>query len=205
MSEALASESNFIVIGAWNASIIEPKWLKDNFPNIIRSREFGININIGSGSSISYKIDDITLDASNGRLTFAPRELNEENLRYIENLASGIYKRLSHTPIVASGCNFLFQLSPNEVFVYNNVEEHDKLKDFYNEREIIGFTGNEVRHKFSYENHVLTVIYKIDGDVKTIKYNFEYNGAQNLLNAAGSILENYNRSLAYNERLIGVL
>lgn len=205
MSTIIPKQCNFIIIGAWNPAIIQPVWLKSQFPDMIKGEQFGIELETGPVSSFRYDVNNIFISPNSDRLTFIPKEINCDTLSFISKLSISIYKKLSHTPVLAAGCNFVYKLEDNEVFCINNFEQPEKLSEFYENIELKELTSQQIRHKFSFSNHNLNISYNSQGDERTVHYNFDYhlgNNKKNINKATESLNDHYNFSIDLNSKLI---
>ena len=63
MEPLILKESNIIILGAWNLAIINPVWLRNQFPLLIATDEkFEANLISGPVQKIRYKFRDIIID-----------------------------------------------------------------------------------------------------------------------------------------------
>ncbi|MBF0458804.1 MAG: hypothetical protein HQK99_13020 [Nitrospirae bacterium] len=198
MSVPAEEQSSFIVIGSWNPAIINHHWLKKHFPEKIPDA-FSLEVpypTIVSVPRINY--EKILIDPNNGRLVITPKVMNEEIFQYISALALGIYELLAHTPIVASGCNFVFKLEQGEYFKIDEIEQDDKIIDIY---EGLTFTGKSVRHTFGLVDCSVNVFYDYVENDKTLRLNFDYKGTRTVEKATQALVENYKYSLELVDKL----
>ena len=83
MSKPIPKLSNFIAIGAWNPAIIQPQWLKKEFPTQIPS-EFKMQVVAGVVSSFRIEFEkEFIIDPNGGRLVFIPYNLDDTCLKKI--------------------------------------------------------------------------------------------------------------------------
>ncbi len=192
MSKIISEKSNFIIIGAWNPAIIQPEWLKKEFPSLIPDK-FGIQAVSGIVSSFRFEFEKIFLDPTGGRLVFIPKKLDEETLNYIANLSNGIQNRLSHTPIAAAGANFVFSLDENEAFTLDQIETDEQIKNLYLSLKECDFISKSIGHVFSAEDHAITINYDFHGNTKVLQLNYEYKFplTDAMKRAADSLVQNF--------------
>ena len=204
MSIPLPDQSNFIAIGAWNPAIIQPAWLKKEFPDLIPEEKIPIQIVTGSISSFRMEYDKFLLDPSGGRLIFIPIKLDDPTLELIAQLAKEIREKLIFTPISASGCNFAFKLEENESFTIDEFEQIDKIKELYGSLDkSCEFISRGIRNSFSAEDHSINITYEYKGKEKTLRLNYEYKQpSDSMLVAAKAFVENYHHSLKLIDTLI---
>jgi len=203
MSKPLPEQSNFIAIGAWNPAIIQPHWLKKHFPEQIPDT---CKIEVASsGGTTCFRMDyeHVLIDPNNGRLVFIPKTLDETTMRYIADLASGVHDLLKHTPIVAAGCNFVFDLDSEESFTLDDVERNHEIADLYSESGETGqLISKSIRHTFGFADCSMNITYDYVGAHKVLRINFDYKGVRPVENAAQALVGNYKRSLALAAKLI---
>ena len=204
MSKPIPEQSNFIVIGAWNPAIIQPQWLKKEFPDLIPS-EFNMQVVAGVVSAFRIEFpNEFVLDPNGGRLVFIPKKLENKCLRKIASLGRGIQDRLSHTPIAAAGSNFVFQLEQNEFFKHEKTETDDKIKKIYENINGSKLVARSIGHTLSHEDHTVNLKYDFRGTSKMLRVNFDYQHPLNAMKtAADSLVENFHRAEKMCNEFIG--
>lgn len=202
MSKLIPEESNFVVIGAWNPAIIQPAWLKKEFPHLIPDKVI-VKVTAGLVSSLRFDLDKIILDPNGGRLLFIPKKLEEETLNYITELSNGIHDKLKHTPISAAGCNFFFTLDENELFSLDEVEKNDQIMGLYDFLTGYQLVSKSVQHSFSAEDHKISINYDYQGNARVLRINYDYQAPLNpMQKAADSFIKNYRHALELSKELI---
>jgi len=204
MSELLVNQCNLVVIGAWNPAIIQPSWLKKEFPHIIKEDTATIQAVLGSSAPLQFEIEKkVIIASSHSNLTFTPQKVDDETLDFISKLSSGIQEKLPHTPITAAGCNFVFKLGENEYFKIDDLEKNDTLNEFYNNLSLPELTSKNVHHTLAFEDYCLNIRYSYNGRNKIIQYNYDYRQSLPMKKAADSLQKNYDKSTELNSKLIG--
>lgn len=166
MCQLITNECNFIAIGAWNPSIIEPSWLRKQFPTLI-PKQFEILFSFQTKHQLRLEFEKITLIIDNEKLIFVPKIMDKSTLGYITELSVKIHKKLEHTPIKAVGCNFVYKIDNNERFKIDEFINADKLKDFYEDSNLKDMTSKIYRHTFPFADYQLNIIYNCDADKKS--------------------------------------
>jgi hypothetical protein len=203
MSKPIPEKSNFIAIGAWNPAIIQPHWLHKYFSDVVPDSCQIEIASIGGATAIRMVYPNVTIDPNNGRLVFIPKELNEEILKYIADLSSGIRTKLEHTPLIAAGSNFVFQLDENEIFTLDEIEQDQQILELYKELKDPGnIVSKTIKHAFSLQNYSINVTYEYVGRDKKLAINFDYQGANPMKRAAEGLVSNYHRALELSGTLI---
>ncbi len=196
--------SSFVAIGAWNPAIIQPGWLKAEFPQLIGDKR--IPVHFTAGPAVATMVMDLgrfLLDPNGGRLVFVPRTLDEETLLEIQALSKGIYKRLEHTPVSAAGSNFVFQLDENEDFAIEEALECDSSQQIYSEIGLKKCIRRSVQHTFSFEDYNLNItMLKMESE-SMIQLNYDYQSPiDSLVKAADALIENFRHALTVRGKLI---
>jgi hypothetical protein len=204
MSKPIPDQSNFIAIGAWNPAIIQPQWLKKEFPTLIPEK---FNVQIVAGVVSAFRIeflDEFILDPNGGRLVFIPKKLDDKILKKIADLGRGIQNLLNHTPIAAAGCNFVFKLEPNEFFKLEKIETDEEIMGLYENIKDSNLISRSISHALSQEDHTINVTYDFKGQVKHLRINFDYQQPLNAMEvAANALIENFHRACNMCKELIG--
>lgn len=204
MSKIIPEQSNFIAIGAWNPAIIQPHWLKKQFGERIPD-ECGVEIVSAGGLISAFRLNykRIVIDPNNGRLVLIPKEDNKEIYQYLSEIALGIQDKLSHTPIIAAGSNFVFKLESNESFTIDEIEkEPDILKLYDNTHEKDKIISKSIRHTFGHDNYTINIIYESTKAEKLLKINFDYQKQSPMKRAAELLVKNYEYALELNAHLV---
>lgn len=204
MATSIPEKSVFVAIGAWNPAIIQPGWLRAEFPQIIPDQKITVHFNAGPASyALVMDLGKFLLDPNGGRLVFVPKVLDEETLLQIQALSKGIYKKLAHTPVSAAGSNFVFRLDSGEDFAIEEILECAGSQKTYAE---IGFKKcirQSVQHSFSFEDYNLNITFlKAESD-KTIQLNYDYpSPVDSVVKAADALRENYRHALTLCDKFI---
>lgn len=203
MSKQIPEQSNFVTIGAWNPAIIQPHWLRKFFSDMIPDTCQIEIASVGAISAFKMSYPKISIDPNNGRLVFIPKELSEESMKYIAELSLGIQAKLEHTPIVASGSNFVFQLEAGESFTLDEIEQEQQIADLYNKQtEQSKIISKSIRHTFSLKDYSVNITYDYTGSDRLLRVNFDYQGADPMKRAAEGLVANFKYSLDLEKQLV---
>ncbi|GEM_PF-1580098 len=207
MSKPLPEESNLVAIGAWNPAIIQPVWLRRQFPEIITEENVAVQVvSNGAVSSLRMEFTKFFLDPSGGRLIFIPKDFEDATLKVVSDLASGINDRLSHTPVSAAGCNFAFQLEKGETFTLDDVEREESIQKLYHGLSSeCTLVGRGVRHTFSGADCTVNVSYDYSDMGKIIRINFDYQHKPSmtpLKTAAEKFINNFHGAVDIRDSLV---
>jgi hypothetical protein len=201
MAKLDSQKSNFVVVGAWNPAIIQPEWLRKEFPEVV-PETIGIEI-IGPPISIRFDIGDFFLEPLNGRLIFSAKEVNEKTLDSISELSNGIADRLMYTPVSAAGCNFCFSLESKEKFCHDGLEEDGNTKDLADILAGSIIVSRSIQHTYSLDDHNVNIFYDHKGNEKALRINFEYQSPQTAMTEASNMLQkNFETALKLSNQLI---
>lgn len=202
MSQLIPNKSSFVAIGAWNTAIIQPNWLRREFPTLV-PKEFDILFLPGISRLLRFDIKNIFLEPSESSLVFIPKKIDDDTLDFISKLSIGIKKKLPFTPVISAGINFCFKLDENENFNIKDIDNIDESKQIYEQVDLKEIVGKETRHTFSFSNYQLNIIYKINGNSKSIQYNYHYDRDAPIESISKSLKGHYKSSLELNNNLIG--
>jgi hypothetical protein len=204
MSEIITDQCNFIIIGAWNPAIIQPGWLKKQFPQLIKEDKFNIELITGPIATFRFEVNNILISPNNDRLIFTPREVNEACLDFISKISFSIFDKLPHTPVLAAGCNFVYKLKEKESFTISEFKLPEDASKFYKDLELNELTSKQIRHIFSFSDYNLNITYILNAESKNIHYNFDYpiKDTNLIKKASESFKEHYALTLKLNSNLI---
>jgi hypothetical protein len=206
MSHPIPEKSNLVSIGAWNPAILQPNWLRSEFPKIITEDSVGVQVVAGAIYSFRMEFKNFFLDPNGGRLVFIPKDLENHTLELISNLAQGIHEKLKHTPISAAGCNFSFKLERDEKFTIDDLEQEDKVKGLYNCFDHdCSLVERGIRHTFAAPDYRININYDYPDEGKIIRINFDYRTPftpNPMKTAAEKFVENFSKAERIKESLV---
>lgn len=103
-----------VIAGRWNVSIFNPDWLGKN---LFDDKQLGVEFPLDPGLPMRFTGDNTLLLAHSDRVVFGAKEAKEADLTHMEALAVKLLGTLSHTPIIAVGMNFGYEVQPipNEI------------------------------------------------------------------------------------------
>lgn len=205
MGILIPEKSPFVIIGAWNPSIINPTWLKNEFPDLIEEDKFPMTFIPYPFARIQFKIKDILIEPVKGRLLITPIKRNKKIFTFISKLSYGIVDKLPHTPIEAVGHNFTYKLENKQHFLLDQFIAHSKQNKFYTECSLPNFIRSQIKHSFSYPDYRLNISYDNEKDINTISFNYHYDVSitEKTLKAIKELPDNYVRSKELMSKLIG--
>lgn len=201
----LNTESNLVILGAWNIAILQPNWFLKHFKEFKKEEKIPVEFLASTNPRMRFKLNDILICPENGRLTLFPQNNSIENLNFITKISSGVCEKLYHTPITATGNNFIFELEENESHVMDNFLDTEKQNDYYENIGLQNFNNRSFTHSFSFSNYILNIAYNNKLKDKTIlTYNFHYETKtkEAILNAINSLVKNFERASELNSKLI---
>lgn len=106
--ELVLDRCSIVIVGTWNLAIFSPDWVgKRLFPDEPEF-EFGFNFTAEAGAVTFYKMSNVVLVASAGRLGFKPLKNEDAAFNAVEESAKTVLNHLPETPIGACGINFGF-------------------------------------------------------------------------------------------------
>ena len=200
MSVIITEQCNFLIIGAWNPAIIQPGWLKKQFPTLIEGDQFRVELITGPTATFRFEVNSVLISPNNDKLIFIPKEVNEKHLDFISKISFSIFEKLPHTPVFAAGCNFVYKLDDGEAFFISELEPQENALEIYDGMDLKELTSKQIRHGFSFSDHNLNISYNVAGDHKTIHYNFDYplKDVNLIKEASESVKDHYKFTLKLN-------
>jgi hypothetical protein len=192
----LVHDSNLIIVGAWNPAIISPFWLHQQFPDLLPGEHFDAEFLVQPTVSVRFKINDIQIDPSNGRLTLSPATNDEERLRFLPRLAHAISERLPHTPVIAMGFNFVFRVEANRRLAIDKFLDERGQGELYAGLGLATRTGRQVTHSFALTQGMLNITYEYRPDETKVNFNFHHavTGGQQVRDVLPSFAERLEES-----------
>jgi hypothetical protein len=165
--------------------------LRQQFPNLLPGTEVEAEFVVLPAVSVKFKVNDIQIDASNGRLTLSAGIDNEERLTFLPQLAQAISDRLPHTPVIAVGFNFVFRTEPDRRLAVDRFLNENEQDRFYSGLGLTARVGRQVTHSFALPESTLNLTYEYRPDTTTMVFNFHHNvtGAPQVRDALGRFAE----------------
>lgn len=203
MSKPVLDKSHFVSIGAWNPAIIQPRWIRKEFSDLVPDEKVGMRIMTSGTNALRMEYEKFYLDPSNGRLIIIPRKLDNSTIELIAKFALAIREKLIYTPINASGFNFCFQLEEGEQFTIDDIDQPDKVKELYKGIEKpYEVVSRNFKNTFSVEDYTINFLYEYKGSEKTLQINYEYTQPSDSMQiAAEAYVETFHKV----QELIGTL
>jgi hypothetical protein len=178
MSKLLPEQSNLIIIGSWNPAIIQHQWLKSEFPEWIEKEPTGAYLLQGDIQTLKLDYGDFAVQVNQQNLIFTFSRDDDEILDRVSNLTKGIYGKLKHTPVLAAGCNFVYELAPGECFNVGEGSEESKKVEAALEGYLI--SSRELRYGFSGEDHSVNIRLHL-GASKKLHLNYDYRAPREIV------------------------
>ena len=175
MAKRKFSHADIVIVGAWNKSIINPIWLCKQFPSIIKNpTDIKSELLIGSSNIYRYTINDVVIEIGSDKLIVILEKETRDKLHFISKISSLIFSNLPHTPIIAVGHNFIYDLKKEEINTIDNLFDNDiyesMLKKINSENPI----EQQVQFAFAYQDNRLNISFQNRTDSKIISFNYHY-------------------------------
>jgi len=189
------------MVGAWNTGILTPQWLSKEIFKLSKNEKYDIEISQDVSVSLRAKIRDIYIIPTPDRLILNPSKHNKRLLTLLMNIASRLYKTLPHTPIVAIGHNFFYELNKDEEFNLDLNFSGRFHKKNYNNINAIPVKDSTLRHSLSLKNDKLVTLnlsYRQDNSKRSLETNYHYQvnrDDKKIKHALRRFLINYNNSV----------
>ncbi len=199
--------SNLVIIGAWNVSIINPPWLYDQFPNILKNKgECTTFIKMVPSTVYQYNFDQAIVELSSSRITLIPKSDNQKSLSFISRLGLSIYDRLPHTPVIAVGHNFIYKVGKKDALSIIKILEDRKAEFFLNSINSDNIIEKEAKYSFAFTDHHLSISFIDKNDIISVSLNYHYpiESRLNIEKAIQDLIVNYKDSKIIYNSLVGV-
>lgn len=163
-------EQNIIVRGSLNPAIIQPNWLT-KIDLIPKGQKIEVKFNLAGGSPAQFYWEDHYswfVDSLSLRVT-APPEQPPANLT---NFISKVFTILCHTPVTATGQNFVFEGKPEEIDTVFSGKDNWKIGGKV-DRGIIA----KLKHEITFdegENRKVSIYLTKTNEKSSVQINFHY-------------------------------
>ena len=185
------------IIGAWNKSIINPIWLKEQFPSLFKDSDIKSELKIGSSLTFRHTIDNVSIEVMDDRILFITEFEQKKNLKFIADLSLFICEKLPHTPILAIGHNFIY--TPRNTLkgiekLLNNEQQEQLIQKFNSGYHI----ENQFHFSFAEHKKILKIILINNKKERYINVSFNYHyliqSNEDIRNALNEFIKNYHDS-----------
>ena len=170
---------NIIILGSWNTSIINPFWLTEQFPNLLKIKNkipsaIKTELTITPAPIFRYTFNDVTIESSNERLAFITKKNYKKQLNFIYSISSSIYDKLPHTPIIAVGHNFNYKLKSEKFSLIDKFFEVDKNLEVFQSINLEEQIEQQNKYTFAFQNHILNLSLTNTNEEIIISFNYHY-------------------------------
>ena len=163
---------NINILGAWNISIINPIWLKEQFPHLFQQEKYEMSLKISPNPTFLFNEQSIDIEYSNDKLLVSTKEDSIEKVKLIKSMCLSIVEKLPHTPIFAIGHNYTYVVK-NEFLIRNffvNNTTNNLIHSLKYDRPI----EERLSCSFALENSKLNIYFIKKKDNNTISFNYHY-------------------------------
>ncbi len=198
--------SNLVIVGAWNVSIVNPLWLYDQFPNILKNpTKCKAFIKMVPTTVYQYIFDDATLELSSSKITLIPKSDNQKALQFVLKLGLSIYERLPHTPVIAVGHNFNYKVGKKEALSILKILEDRKAEVLLNSINSENVIEKETKYSFAFSDYQLSISLIDKNDIISVSMNYHYpiESQPNVEKAINDLIVNYKDSKIIYTSLVG--
>lgn len=168
----IPSGTTIVLTGAWNTSIIAPKWLAKEVFKTPPGTEVLVEFPTIPGPPPRYTIDAIKVVPTSDKLIISPEQSNDEALVSAENKARAILETLPHTPLHAFGENFRFEddaPTPDLLRIFDIVDTiPEKLE------KPVDVISTSVSTSFQIESRQLNLKRTLNNGKIQFEFNFHY-------------------------------
>lgn len=188
----IKGNTNLVIAGNWNLSILTPDWFLKQFPDKIQhKKQIPVEFSVGTGA-IRFTLENILVQPASNRLDLITRFEGVNHYNRIIDFAVGIVEKLPHTPITAVGHNISYYLT-TEKFKCCEEEKLDELQDQYSKfiKKTV-LNSQQIKHSLEFEDHILNLLFDVNRKKSYIDFNFHYKvtETQKIRNYVASFTEN---------------
>lgn len=196
---------SLVIAGVWNLGILTPQWYAREFPDLIKQKEFPVEMQIGTGA-LRFTIENIVInpnpDTNPDRLIFFSQKDEDSQYDLIEKLAVGTVTKLPHTPIAALGHNVSY-FTDEKKFRLFDPDVLDKSEDFYKkEVSVSSLNTQRTIHCLSYENFTLNLTYEFNRKKNSVSFNYHYDVSNIGIDKIGEYILDFRKNIKNAEALM---
>lgn len=175
MNEIKPDDLVVVVVGNWNTSIFQPKWIYENLLDKTSQEQIEIkSIDVllnPTNKEFGYKIKDVSFlpKPTVLEISLVKDKLTKENIELATILLNKTLIKLPHTPIRAAGINFNYTIDINEKFDFIKWVLKSMSKS-YDDLSTI-----EIKVRKNIPDGSLNVVVSKIKDKLKLDFNFHYN------------------------------
>lgn len=208
MSKFLLNEATYVVVGAWNLAILNPRWIASEILKLPEGTQFPIEMAIGPSISLKANISDLFIVPGSDRIIVNPSKEDKALFKLADKVVNDLYATLPYTPITAIGYNFVYELEEDEAFAIAMNFDAAQYGDVFKTFGAAAGSASMVQHSLAlYEDAyvVLNLVQKIEVRKKVVSMNYHYqinNDKEKVKHSLNKFLSNYEHSQTVISKLI---
>lgn len=197
-----------MMLGAWNTAIVNPKWLAKEILGLPEGTPFTVDLAIGSSTNVRALVRELFIMPTNDTFLINPSKEDENLFSLADKAALKLYSTLPHTPIVAIGYNFSYELEKDETFSFEPDFNLSRLERTYNDIKGKALPNSTIKHSLSLENYQylsLNLSFQLSEEKVFLLMNYHYQADNNetvINEALGRFHEFYEHSKLVSRKLI---
>lgn len=170
--KAMVAGWSIMIPGSWNPAIITHKWLRSE--SLTDSEDASIEVAINSAVPLQrFSFDGVTVGVEAGRLALRPHDPTVANLNRCREIAAGILRKLSHTPIDGVGINFGFERPKEDCPLLNSLQNFPDAQSFAQHEYVVHRA--QLKRTVAIpgdETMIMNLGQQVKGDLIVVDFNF---------------------------------
>ncbi len=112
-----------------------------------------MDLAIGSSTNVRALLSELFFMPTNDTFLINPSKENNSLFSLADKAATKLYSTLPHTPIIAIGYNFSYELEGNETFNFKPDFNLSRLERTYNDIKGKALSNSTIKHSLSLDNY----------------------------------------------------
>jgi hypothetical protein len=155
-----------VLIGRWNVSIFNPEWLGKN---LFDNKELLVDFPMEPGLPLRITGDNVLMIPHSDRIVFGAKEGTDAYLHHMEALALKLLGILPHTPVMAVGVNFGYEVEPIPEEIRSAFKNPHAEKFVTYELETL---SKSFKWGCKHDDQIVNMEFELSGDKLLVKFNF---------------------------------
>jgi hypothetical protein len=183
------------IIGRWNVSIFNPDWLGKN---LFDNKELLVDFPMEPGLPLRITGDNVLLIPHSDRIVFGAKEGTDAYLQHMEALTVKLLGILPHTPVMAVGVNFGYEVEPIPEQIRGTFKNPHAEKFVTYEMETL---SKSFKWGCKHDDQIINMDFELSGDRLLVKFNF-HSDSQNADKAIEAIRDRVVAHRVFTERIL---
>lgn len=203
ISKFILDNATCVILGAWNTAILNPMWLAQKVFDLPQDAQMPMELSggiLGIPTYFRAQIKGLYIIPTAEKFIINPSKEEEALFELTDIAVSKLYNILPHTPILALGHNFSYEIEGDEVFSLDFDFSAYHWGKIYKNIEASPASEALIQHSLYLMGDpyvILNISFKIAGEKKFLNLNYHYqvdNDSDKIKNALGKFRQNYKHS-----------